>query len=103
VVTLGAVGPAEALALVEELHDAGVTAVAELAGRSMRAALKRAGRRGSPAVLLLGDDEVAAGEVTVKHFATGEQERVPRARVGERLARLDASRQDVEGLSEGVR
>ena len=47
----------------------------------MRAALQRAGRRGSDVVLILGDDEVAAGEVTVKNFATGEQERVPRSRL----------------------
>ena len=81
VVTLGSAGPGEALALLEELHDADVMAVADLDGRSMRAALKRAGRRGSAAVLLLGDDEVAAGEVTVKDYATGEQERVPRSRL----------------------
>jgi histidyl-tRNA synthetase len=84
VMTVGAVGPAEALALVEELHDAGVPAVAELGG-SMRSGLKRAGRRGSPAVVLLGDDELAAGEVTVKDYASGEQQRAPRAEAGSLL------------------
>jgi histidyl-tRNA synthetase len=33
-------------------------------------------------VVLLGDDELAAGEVTVKDFASGEQRRVARAGVG---------------------
>jgi histidyl-tRNA synthetase len=86
VVPVGAAGPAEALALVEELHDAGVAAVAELGG-STRSALKRAARRGSPAVVLLGDDELAAGEVTVKDYETGEQRRMPRAAAGAELAR----------------
>jgi histidyl-tRNA synthetase len=81
IVTLGAAGPAEALSLAEELHDAGVAVVAELSG-SMRAGLKRAGRRGSAAVLIVGDDELAAGEVTVKDYSSGTQERIPRERVG---------------------
>ena len=37
--------------------------------------------------LVVGDDELAAGEVTVKELATREQERLPRAAVAERLRR----------------
>lgn len=36
-------------------------------------------------IILLGEDEVAAGVVTIKTFATGEQVKVPRAELAERL------------------
>jgi histidyl-tRNA synthetase len=35
--------------------------------------------------VLLGEDEVASGVMTVKMFATGEQVKVPRAELGGRL------------------
>jgi histidyl-tRNA synthetase len=70
-----------ALGLAEELRDAGVSAVAELGNIAVKAALKRAGRRASRWVLLLGADEVRDGVVTVKDFESGEQQGVPRERI----------------------
>ena len=76
----------EGLRLAEELRRAGIAAVAELSGRSMKSALKQADRRGSAWVLLLGEDELNAGTVTIKNFATGDQSEVPRAEVARHLA-----------------
>jgi histidyl-tRNA synthetase len=78
VVVVGEVGFAEALDLAEALRARGVTAVPELSSRSLKAALKRADRHGSRFVLILGDEELAAGEVTVKDLRSGEQRRLPR-------------------------
>ncbi len=78
VVVVGEVGFAEALDLAEALRARGVAAVPELSSRSLKAALKRADRLGSRFVLILGDDELAAGEVTVKDLRSGEQRRLPR-------------------------
>ena len=78
---LGGVDFAEALAVAEELRAAGVPAIAELASRSAKTALKRADRLGARLVVLLGDDEQAAGEVTIKNLASGEQRRAPRSEV----------------------
>jgi histidyl-tRNA synthetase len=81
VAALGGVEMVEALAVAEELRAAGIPAIAELASRSAKAALKRADRLGARLTVLLGDDEQAAGEVTLKDLASGEQRRVPRAEV----------------------
>lgn len=81
VAALGGVDFAEALAVAEELRAAGVPAIAELASRSAKAALKRADRLGARLVILIGDDEQAAGEVTLKNLASGEQRRAPRSEV----------------------
>jgi histidyl-tRNA synthetase len=67
--------------VAEELRAAGVPAIAELASRSAKAALKRADRLGARLVILIGDDEQAAGEVTLKNLASGEQRRAPRSEV----------------------
>ncbi|HEX6201140.1 MAG TPA: His/Gly/Thr/Pro-type tRNA ligase C-terminal domain-containing protein, partial [Thermoanaerobaculia bacterium] len=79
VATVGDVPLEEALALAQELRRRGIAALAELGRRSLGNSLKRAGRLGARRVLILGEDEVAAGEVTVKDLATGEQRRLPRS------------------------
>jgi histidyl-tRNA synthetase len=85
VAAVGGVSLGETLALAQELRAAGVDTTAELASRSVKNSLKRADRLGARVVLLLGDDELAAGEVTWKDLATGEQERLGRAAAIERL------------------
>jgi histidyl-tRNA synthetase len=85
----GDAGPEAALAFAEELRSAGVVAQAELAGRSLKNAFKRADRLGARAVALLGDEELAAGAVTIKHLASGEQRRLPRAEAVADLQRLE--------------
>jgi histidyl-tRNA synthetase len=85
VATAGGVDLAAALALAEELRSAGVPAVAELSARSLKAALKRADRLGSRLAALLGDEELQAGEVTVRDLSSGEQARLPRAAAIARL------------------
>ncbi len=85
VAAIGGVKAEEALALAEELRRAGVPALAELAPRSIGAALKRFSRLGSSKVVLLGEEELGAGEATVKYLATGEQVRVRREELASRL------------------
>ncbi|HVS65608.1 MAG TPA: histidine--tRNA ligase [Thermoanaerobaculia bacterium] len=81
VIAVGGVAPEDALRLAEELRGSGLAAVAELGAGAMKGALKRAGRRGSRYVLLLGDDELSSGAVTVKDFESGRQELMDRERV----------------------
>lgn len=87
VAAVGEVAPDEALALAGELRAAGVSALAELARRSVANSLKRGDKLGARAVLLLGADELERGEVTVKDLASGEQVRLGRA---DAVARLTA-------------
>jgi histidyl-tRNA synthetase len=93
VAAVGGVPLAEALALAEELRAAGVPALAELSSASLKTALKRADRLGARLVVLLGDEEVAAGELTIKDLASARQERLPRR---EAMARLkEAAKESV--------
>jgi histidyl-tRNA synthetase len=54
-----------------ELRASGVAAEVYLGESGLRAQMKYADRRRSPAVVILGDDELAAGTVTVKDLELG--------------------------------
>ena len=87
VVGIGDDGRADALRLVRELRQAGLAAQMELEARGVRAQMKRADRLGVRATVIVGGDELARGEVTLRDMATGEQRPVPRAGV---VAALEA-------------
>jgi histidyl-tRNA synthetase len=53
------------------LRSAGIAAEVYLGGSGMKAQMKYADRRGSPAVVIIGDDERAAGAVTIKDLDLG--------------------------------
>jgi histidyl-tRNA synthetase len=58
-------------AMANELRKAGIRAEAYLGGAGMRAQMKYADRRGSPAVVIVGENERAKGIVTIKDLAAG--------------------------------
>lgn len=91
VVPIGEVPAVESLAFAEELRLRGVKATAELSGRSLGSALKRANKLDRRFVVLLGEEELGAGEVTVKNMDSGDQRRLPRA------GALDALERDAAG------
>jgi histidyl-tRNA synthetase len=79
-------GPA-ALALAKELRATGLRV--ELGDGSFR--LKKsfeAANKLSRTIVILGEDEVASGILTLKHFASGEQFKVPREQLGQKLSAL---------------
>jgi histidyl-tRNA synthetase len=43
------------------------------------------------AIVILGEDEVASGILTVKNFATGEQFKVPRGQLGQKLTDITSN------------
>ena len=85
VLPAGAVEPMAALELAELLRAAGVAATADLSGRSVRAGLKRADRAGTRFVVLLGDDELAAGQAMLRDLAAGDQSTVERDELATRI------------------
>jgi len=62
---------ADYFAVAAELRNAGVPAEVYLGASGMRAQMKYADRRLSPAAVIIGDDERAAGAVTVKDLDLG--------------------------------
>jgi histidyl-tRNA synthetase len=59
--------------LLADLRSQGIAADMDLANRSMKAQLKIADREQAKLCLILGDNELAKQEVTLKNLATGEQ------------------------------
>ncbi len=56
---------------VSELRSAGIAAELYLGRAGMKAQMKYADRRGAPAAVILGGDEIAAGQVTIKDLDAG--------------------------------
>jgi histidyl-tRNA synthetase len=79
VIAIGDEARPEALRLLRQLRQAGVPAQMEFEARGLRAQMKRADRLAVRVTLLIGADELARGEVTVRDMRTGEQRAVPRA------------------------
>jgi histidyl-tRNA synthetase len=75
-----------AIALVADLRRSGLRAQMEYDARGVKAQMKRANRLGAARTIIVGDDELARGEVTLKDMATGEQTAVPRSQIVSLLA-----------------
>ena len=86
VVALGDGTWAAARLLARDLRRAGLRVLTDYGGRSSKSQMKRANRSGARHMLILGEDELAAGEVTVKEMETSEQRRVARGAVAAALA-----------------
>lgn len=77
-VAIGDDGRAEAWKVLRELRQAGVAAQMEFDARSVRAQMKRADRVAARVTLIVGGDELARGEVTLRDMGTGDQRAVAR-------------------------
>ena len=69
---------AEVFLLVTELRDAGRAAEADHSGKSLKAQFKRAGKASARFVVIVGPDELAKGEVTLRDMDAGEEKAVHR-------------------------
>ncbi len=79
----------EALELVEELRAAGVRADRSYDGRSMKAQMKASNRSGAAIALIVGEDEAAAGTVSVRTLrGEGRQAPVERSQVVDKVRSL---------------
>ncbi|OQB25341.1 MAG: Histidine--tRNA ligase [Firmicutes bacterium ADurb.Bin182] len=63
--------------LVNKLRDSGFKAEFDHVGRSMKAQFKYANKLNARYVASLGDDEMSAGVIKLKHMNTGEERTVP--------------------------
>ncbi|MDI6713012.1 MAG: His/Gly/Thr/Pro-type tRNA ligase C-terminal domain-containing protein, partial [Anaerosomatales bacterium] len=79
---------AAAFALAMALRDAGVAAELDHRARSLKAQFKHADKLGARVVVVLGPDELAAGQATVRDMETKEERKVALADVPSRVAAL---------------
>ncbi|MCH8283057.1 MAG: histidine--tRNA ligase [Chloroflexi bacterium] len=85
---VGGAAKGPALKLASDLRGAGLSVVLAPAGKSLKAQMRFAGALQAPYVLIMGDDEVRDGTVTLKEMAGGEQRQVPVADAATTLAPL---------------
>jgi histidyl-tRNA synthetase len=71
--------------IVNMLREKGLRVTADYGSGSLKSRMKRADRIGARFTLILGDDELAEGVVTVKEMASGQQERLPPELIIEKL------------------
>ena len=75
-----------AIPAAEQLRDAGLSVVLHCGGGSFKSQMKKADASGARYAIIIGDDEVAAGEVSVKPLrGEGEQARMTLVQAAERL------------------
>jgi len=84
-VSLGDAAKTHNLKLLQELRAAGIPADMDFAGRAVKAQLKLAERAAAKWTIVVGDDELAKGQVVLKNFTTREEATVPR---GDVIAKL---------------
>ena len=70
-----------AVSLVSELRKAGIGAVLPFGDRSLKSQLKSANRAEVAFVVIIGEGELASGQLTVRSLADGQQQPVERAAV----------------------
>ncbi len=103
VLPLGDAAMAPALRLARALATRGIAVQTEVTGRSLKAGLKWASKIGAAMALILGDSELASGEVVLRDLDRGEQESLPVAELADRLAHLQFQRRASSGHDEGKR
>ena len=84
-------GAAERMAfgVAEELRNHGLSVMRHCGGGSFKAQMKKADASGAVLAVILGEDEIAAGEVSVKHLRQDrEQVRVARATLSDAVIKL---------------
>jgi histidyl-tRNA synthetase len=84
-VALGEAAEQRIVSLLNEVRARGIVAEKDYGGRKMKAQLKSADRLSARYAAILGDDELAKGEIMLKSLATGEQETVALSALLERL------------------
>ncbi len=86
VVVLTESGRESACLLAQALRDAGFRGEMSFSPRSVKSAMRQAGRSQAKFCLLLGEDELTEGTVSIKNMDSGEQICVPRDQVASALA-----------------
>ncbi|HAR63193.1 MAG: histidine--tRNA ligase [Candidatus Margulisiibacteriota bacterium] len=76
VIALGHFAQIRGFIILQFLRDHGLTGEIEVEQRSISAQMKRANKLNVRKTIIIGDDEIANGYVTIKNMKTGEQQKI---------------------------
>ena len=88
---LGERAEKEGIGLMKRLRSRGIKIERDYGSKSIKSQMKRADKLGAEFVLILGDNELASGDIIIKNMQSGEQEKIPLNKVEERLKTLKNS------------
>jgi len=81
VIAMDDVSKKKAFGIIKELRSNGISADMDYTGRKLKAQMKSADRKGAGYVIVMGETEMASGQVALKEMATGEQQTVAFAEI----------------------
>ncbi|MBI5047624.1 MAG: histidine--tRNA ligase [Deltaproteobacteria bacterium] len=84
-ITLGEKAEKAAMPMIKTLRSQGIKLERDYGNKSIKLQMKRADKLGAKLALILGDDELASHNITIKNMEGGEQEKVSLDKVEERL------------------
>ena len=79
--------------LLQELRRRGVRGLIDLLGRSLKGQMRQANKDRVRYCLILGEDELAKGQVTLRDMGKAEEQSVALDRVVARLLELEGARE----------
>ncbi|MFA6666318.1 MAG: histidine--tRNA ligase [Armatimonadota bacterium] len=88
IVTLGDAPRAAGVQLLLELRRLSVAAEMDYAGKSMKAQMRSADRSGAEIAVIIGDDELAKGEVKTRNMQTREESAYPLPAAAQKIKEL---------------
>lgn len=88
VITAGDQFEALSFKVVQELRTAGIKADKDHNGRGLKAQMKYADRLGAALAIIIGEDEVKSGQLTLRNMGTGEQQRLAAMDAIERIKEM---------------
>jgi histidyl-tRNA synthetase len=80
----------EAFRVAAQLRRAGLAAQTDYLNRSLKAQMREAGRLGCRWVVILGEEDLRAGQVTLRDMQTQQQTQLPRAELITKLTSQQA-------------
>ncbi len=86
VITLGKAARKAGMEIIKGLREDGRRVEADLMGESVKKSMKRADKLGAAYALLLGDNELEEGKITIKDMKAAEQTNVPLDKISTWLA-----------------
>ncbi|MFH1087392.1 MAG: histidine--tRNA ligase [Chloroflexota bacterium] len=86
IVYLGEAAKSDALKLASELRSEKVAVLLAAGGRSLKGQLRHAGSLGARYVLIVAEDEMRSGTVTLRDMSSHEQKSVPRGEIARFLS-----------------
>ena len=88
IILMGNKAEKAAIPLIKRLRSSGIRIERDYGNKSIKAQMKRADKLGAGFVLILGDNELASGNIIIKNMQSGEQENIPLNKVEERVKTL---------------